>query len=104
MSEHIIMPGAVRISFSKWWQSIDAETVVKVRFPHKRHGNTGKTSNSVKASIRDDFLQFVDNNSQPMVTQSIQVALCFTFHLCLLQYKLPRLTLPTTKEVSCRGV
>ena len=39
--------------------------MVEVRFPHERHGNAGKISNSAKVSVCQDFLEFVDNNSRP---------------------------------------
>ena len=35
-----------------------------VRYPHARHGNAAKTSHSAKTSVMDDFLTFVDLNSQ----------------------------------------
>ena len=38
--------------------------MVNVRFPHERHGNSGKVANSAKTSIMEEFLEFVDNNSQ----------------------------------------
>ena len=41
------------------------DTIVRVRYPHERHGNAGKTSHSAKTSVMQDFLQFVDLNSQP---------------------------------------
>lgn len=65
VSEYVIMPDTVTTSFSKWWTPMAPETVLQVRFPHERHGNAGKPSNSAKTTVREDFLQFVDNNSQP---------------------------------------
>ena len=65
VSEYVIMPDAVTTSFSKWWTSLASETVLRVRFPHERHGNAGKPSNSAKTTTREDFLKFVDANSQP---------------------------------------
>ena len=49
----------------KWWDSIPAAHIVCVRYPYERHGLAGKTSNSAKAQLCDDFLCFVDRNSQP---------------------------------------
>jgi len=39
--------------------------MVDVQFPHERHGNSGKVANFAKTSIMEEFLEFVDNNSQP---------------------------------------
>ena len=39
--------------------------MVQVRYPHDRHGNAGKVSHAAKTSILQDFLTFVDTNSQP---------------------------------------
>ena len=44
---------------------LDPTTEVQVRFPHEKHGNAGKISNSAESSIMEDFLSFVDTNSQP---------------------------------------
>ena len=44
-----------------WWRSVTANTVVRVRFPHKRHGDAGKISYSAKTS----YLQFVGVSSGP---------------------------------------
>ena len=37
---------------------------MRVRFLHECHGNAGKTSHSAKISVMEDFLLFVDVNSQ----------------------------------------
>lgn len=65
VSEYVIMPDSITTSFSKWWSSLLPEQVVHVRYPHERHGNAGKPSNSAKKTVREEFLRFVDNNSQP---------------------------------------
>lgn len=39
--------------------------IVQVRYPHGRHGLSGKTSNSAKVSVMQDFIAFVDAVSQP---------------------------------------
>ncbi len=39
--------------------------MISVRYPYTRHGNAGKPSNSAKATVLNDFLAFVDANSQP---------------------------------------
>ena len=49
----------------KWWDSIPAAHIVRVRHPYERHGLAGKTSNNAKVQLHDDFLHFVDRNSQP---------------------------------------
>ena len=64
VSEYVIIPNTVTTSFSKWWTSVDPETVVQVRFPHERQGNTGKLFNSAKRTVREEFFQLVNNCSQ----------------------------------------
>ena len=59
------MPEEINEAFLKWWSSIDPLTKVKVRVPHARHGLAGKTSSSARTEVLDDFLTFVDSNSQP---------------------------------------
>ena len=65
LGDYVIMPEGVESSFSRWWRCVSGETVVRVRYPHERHENAGKTSHSAKTSVMQDFLQFVDINSQP---------------------------------------
>ncbi len=54
------MPTPCDMSFKSWWMEVDATAEVQVRFPHERHGNAGKTSNSALW-----WKEFVDINSQP---------------------------------------
>ena len=56
------MPTDVETSFNIWWRGLDPSVELEVRYPHSRHGNAGRTSNSAKTT---DFLEFVDINSQP---------------------------------------
>lgn len=54
LSEFILMPEEVDVSFLKWWRSISPSTLVEVRVPHQRHGLAGKTSNSAKTDVLDE--------------------------------------------------
>ena len=65
VSQYVVMPSDKEMSFKEWWMSLDASDEVMVRYPHGRHGNAGRTSNSSKTSLMEDFLSFVDINSQP---------------------------------------
>ena len=57
VSEYVVMPASLDIAFREWWSSLEPTDMVVVRYPHSRHGNAGRTSNSSKGS---DFLNFVD--------------------------------------------
>ena len=59
------MPTDVATSFKRWWRGLSPSVDVEVRYPHRRHGNAGRTSNSAKTSVMEDFLEFADMNSQP---------------------------------------
>ena len=58
------MPADKKMAFKEWWMKLDASDFLSVRYPHARHGNAGRTSNSSKTSVMEDFLTFVDTNSQ----------------------------------------
>ena len=62
LGDFIVMPTSVDMSFLTWWRSVD---IVQVRYPHQRHGHAGKPSHSSKPKVREDFLAFVDANTQP---------------------------------------
>ena len=53
------------IAFNKWWSSLEPSHTVMVRYPHERHGNAGRKSNSSKGSVMEDFLCFIDINKWP---------------------------------------
>ena len=65
VSEYVVMPASLDISFKEWWSSLEPSHMVAVRYPHERHGNAGRKSNSSKGTVMEDFLTFVDANSQP---------------------------------------
>ena len=53
------------LTFAAWWKTVDKDEVVEVQYPHERHGLAGKRSNHAKQDVMAEFLDFVDNNSQP---------------------------------------
>lgn len=65
LAQYVIMPGEVESFFKVWWRSTDPSATVHVRYPHNNHGNALKPSNSAKSTIMEEFLHFVDMNSQP---------------------------------------
>ena len=65
LGKYVVIPDSTDVAFNVWWRNLSSLVVVPVRYPHARHGNSGKTSNSAKTTVREDFLHFVDMNSQP---------------------------------------
>ena len=63
--EYVVMPTDLDIPFMQWWRFLESAVLVNVRYPHQRHGNAGKPSHFAKTSVKEDFLAFVDANSQP---------------------------------------
>lgn len=57
-AQSLVMPSGVDLSFKKWWGTLSSTALVDVRYPHERHGNAGKQSNSAKADIKGDFLEY----------------------------------------------
>ena len=53
------------LTFAAWWKTVDKDEVVEVQYPHERHGLAGRRSNHSKQDVMAEFLDFVDNNSQP---------------------------------------
>ena len=64
LGQYVVMPARVDSSFKDWWEPLEPSATVTVRMPHSRHGNAGQVSHSAKTSVREQFLEFVDNNSQ----------------------------------------
>ena len=65
LGQYVSMPSTLELSFKSWWRSLEPSHVVVVSYPHARHGNAGKVSHSAKTTVHDDFIKFVDMNSQP---------------------------------------
>ena len=65
LSSFVVMTEGVDVCFKAWWKTIPPDHDVDVRFPHDRHGLSGRTSNNTKSQAKLDFLQFIDENSQP---------------------------------------
>ena len=61
----VLAPVSVECSFSAYWKSLNADTLVQVKYAYERHGLCGKPSNHGKAQAKEAFLKFVDNNIQP---------------------------------------
>ena len=59
------MPVGCDVNFTQWWRSLGSSELVVVHYPHEKHGNACRVSNSTKPSIMNDFISFVDANSQP---------------------------------------
>ena len=65
LGEYVIMPDSEELSFKTWWRSLPESTVVSVRLLCITHGNAGKPLNSAKKDVLEDFLAFIDANSEP---------------------------------------
>lgn len=60
-----MMPEGSELSFMLWWKSVGSSNTLQVRYPHHLHGLARMPSKSSKPSAKQDFLRFVDSNSQP---------------------------------------
>lgn len=64
LGKYVVMPVGCDVNFTQWWRSLGSSELV-VRYPHEKHSNACRVSNSTKPSIMNDFISFVDANSQP---------------------------------------
>ena len=55
LSAYVVMPEMVDTAFNNWWRSLEPSATIQVRFPYEHHGNAGKTSNSAKTTLREEF-------------------------------------------------
>lgn len=78
LEKAVVMPDG-EDNFKKWWPSLVDTDIVNVRYPHESHGLARKPSNSSKKSVQEDFLQFVDLNSQPNGRNSSSFGALFYF-------------------------
>lgn len=45
LHQNIVMPEQVKVSLKQWWATLRQGDTVTVRYPHGRHGLSGKKSN-----------------------------------------------------------
>jgi len=64
LGNFVVMPQGVEASFKTWWRGLLPASTVEVRYPHERHGNAGRVSKSANVGTREQFLEFVDLNTQ----------------------------------------
>ena len=95
LGEFVVMPSGCNEAFSTWWKSKGSADILSVRYPHERHGLSGKVSNSAKTDTTKDFLDFVDANSQPN-------GRCSKSH-CPTHYFLPKFTTIQTPKTTVRN-
>ena len=65
LGKNVIMPDSEELSLKTWWHSLPESTMVSVRLPCITHGNAGKPLNLAKKVVLEDFLTFMDANSEP---------------------------------------
>ena len=75
LAKHVINDDDT-MTFGTWWKTLEDEDTVEVQFPHERHGLAGRVSNHAK---QEQFLQFVDLNSQPNGRQASSYSAQFFF-------------------------
>ena len=85
----VVMPDS-QDNFKKWWPTLSDTDVVNVSYPHESHGLARKHSNSAKVTVREQFLDFVDNNSQPNGKQASSSGALFYFLPSSLELVSPR--------------
>ena len=81
------------LTFGAWWKTVDEHDIVEVQYPHERHGLAGRTSNHAKVDVMEQFLEFVDMNSQPNGRQANSYSAQYFF-----LPKFTRITLPREGE------
>lgn len=103
-SEYVIMPADKEMVFKEWWMKLDASDFASVQYPHARHGNAGRTSNSSKTSVMEDFFAFVDTNSQPNGQKADSTGHTFYFLLKFSTLQTPKAGCPHYEECLSRSV
>ena len=61
LGKYVVMPVGCDVNFTQWWRSLGSSELV-IHYPHEKHSNACRVSNSAKPSIMN--ISFVDANSQ----------------------------------------
>ena len=78
LEEKAVMPEG-QDNFKEWWPTLTETDIVNVHYPHESHGLARISSNSAKVTVKEQFLHFVDLNSQPNGRQSSSSGALFYF-------------------------
>ncbi len=80
LENYVIRDSEEGDAFGAWWKTVESDDQVEVQYPHERHGLAGRVSNHAKQEVLDQFLEFVDANSQPNGRQGGSYSAQFFFH------------------------
>ena len=87
LGKYVVMPDSTDVAFNVWWRNLSSSVFVSVRYPHARHWNSGKTSNSAKSTVREDFVVYLCShyvmlhNVMSLVTRVLFIS-CDVIVLC----------------------
>lgn len=104
LGDFVVMPQNVEASFKTWWRGLLPASTVEVRYPHERHGNAGRVSNSAKVGTREQFLEFVDLNTQPNGRSADSTGPTMYFIPKFSTVQTPKRTVPHYEERVSRSV
>ena len=104
LGDFVVMPQNVEASFKTWWRGLLPASTVEVRYPHERHGNVGRVSNSAKVGTREQFLEFVDLNTQPNGRSADSTGPTMYFIPKFSTVQTPKRTVPHYEEHVSRSV
>ena len=74
--DYVLREDEEMLPFAAWWKTVDKDKVVEVQYPHDRYGLTVRPSNHAIQDVMREFLEFVDNNSQPNGYQEGSYSAC----------------------------
>lgn len=75
LGDFVVMLQGVEASFKTWWRGVLPASTVEVRYPHEKHGNAGRVSNSAKVGTREQFLELTMLTLTPNLTGAQQIPL-----------------------------
>lgn len=65
LTSFVVMPSEMELCFALWWKDLPSDHKVAVHYQFERHGLAGRVLNSAKTDAKQNFLEFIDSNSQP---------------------------------------
>lgn len=104
LGDNVVMPAGTEIAFMVWWRSLESSHMVDIQYPHDRHGNAGETSHSAKTSVMEQFLRFLDLNSQAKGRSADSTGPTFYFLPNFTTIQMPKAGIPHYEERLTRSL
>ena len=80
--KYVVMPVGCDVNFTQWWRSLGSSELVVIRYPHEKHGNACRVSNSAKYNELLYFIHWCQQSTKWQICWIAWSYILFHFKIC----------------------